>query len=159
MKGLVEGNGDERGRPHAVRGIDQESPTDARHAVTNKVGGQGNEQLVGDVGCIRLVEILGQILHPDNVVGVGRIICHVCHDGDEHMLFFRKGPWIERVVGAKEGETDIRQPILAGLAHRVGQQLGDVGHDTDGGLANIEQLVDEGQETAESQANGPTADG
>lgn len=107
MKGLVEGNSDERGRPHAVRGIDQESSADARHAVANKVCGQGNKQLVGDVGRIRLIEILGQILHPDDVVGVGRVIRHVCHDGDEHMFLFRKGPWVKRMVGAEEGEADI----------------------------------------------------
>lgn len=159
MEGLVEGNGDERGRPDAVRGIDQESSTDARHAVANEVGGQGNEQLVGDVGRIRLVEILGQILHPDDVVGVGRVVRHVCHDGNEHVFLFRKGPRVEGVVCAKEGEADIWQPVFAGLAHWVGQQLGDIGHDADGGLADIEQLVDEGQQTAESQTNGPASDG
>lgn len=121
VKSLVEGNGDERSRPHAVRRIDEKAATDASHAVANKVCGQGNEELVGNVGCVRLIKVLGQILHPDDVVGVGRVVSHVCHDGDEHVLLLRERAGVEGVICAKESETDVWQPVFARLAHGVGQ--------------------------------------
>lgn len=153
----VERNGDEGGGPHAVRGIHDEATDDAGHAIANKVGGESNEDLVGKVRGVRLVEELRQILDPDDVVGIWCVVGDVGHDGNEHVLFSGKGSWVQAVSDAHDGDADIWKPSLSGLSNWVRQQLGDVGHDSDGGLADIEKLVDKGEQGAKHQANGPTA--
>lgn len=144
----VEGNSDKRCGPDAVRGVDQEASAHASHSIADEICGEGDENLVGEMSGVWLVEILRQILHPDNVVGVWRIVGDVGHDGDEHVLFARKRPWVQTVLDAEEGEASIRKPSLGGFADGIGQQLGDIGHDTDGRLPNVEELIHKGEEGA-----------
>lgn len=71
VEGGIQGNGDERLRPDAVRRVHEEATADARQAVADEVGGQGNEDLVAKAERPGLVEELRQVLDPDDVVCVG----------------------------------------------------------------------------------------
>lgn len=82
MEGRVESNSDERSRPYAVGGIHEETSADSSHSIADEVGGESDENLVGEMSSIGLVEVLGEILDPDDVVCVGCIVCNIGHDGD-----------------------------------------------------------------------------
>lgn len=159
MKCRVKGNSDKRGRPYAIRGVDEKPPAHASNAVTYKVGGQGDKQLVGEMGGIRLIKVLGKILHPDDVVRVWCVVCHVCHDGDEHVFLLGEGSGIKRMSDAEQREAFIRKPFLGCFANGIGQKLRNVGHDTNGGLTDVEKLVDKGQQDGKYEADCPATDG
>lgn len=155
----VEGNGNQRGRPDAIRRVHQEATADSCHSVANKVGGQGDENLIGKVGGVRLVKVLWQILDPDDVVCIWRIIGNVGHDCDEHVLLSRKGARVEAMANAHHRYASIWKPSLGGLPDGICQQLGNIGHDANSRLANVEQLIDKGKQSAKGQADGPAANG
>lgn len=53
------------------------------------------------------------------------------------------------MLDAKECETGIGQPALGSLAKWVGEQLSDIGHDADGRLSDIEELINKGEQSTE----------
>ena len=159
VEGIVESNGDERGGPDAVAGINEETASQAGHAVTDQVGGEGDQNLVAELASVGLVEVLGKVLRPDNVVGVGGAAGDVGHDGDEHVLLAVEGAGVEAVASAKEGETNIREDNFADLAERECQQLGDVEANGNGRHADGEELVDGTESTREDDTNNPGTDG
>lgn len=75
------------------------------------------------------------------------------------MFLLSERSWVERMVDAKEGEALFREPGFGSFANGIRQQLGNVCHDADGGLADVKKLVDKGQEEAEKEPNGPAANG
>lgn len=105
MKSRVEGNGDERGGPHAKRRVDEKAAADTSNTIADKVCREGNEDLIGKVRGVALVKVLGQILDPDDVVCIGRVVGNVGHDCDEHMLLACKRSWVETVANAKESKA------------------------------------------------------
>ena len=55
MQCLVESDSDQRGGPDSVRGVDQETPDDTSHTVSDKVGTKCNKDLVCETSSIGLV--------------------------------------------------------------------------------------------------------
>jgi hypothetical protein len=106
----------------------------------------------------RLVEELRQHLHPYNQLRVRRRR-RGHHERNEHVLLFIERARIQRHLPLPQTETLIRHPTLPGFAQRVRQQLGHIGADRDGRLPDAEQLVDEGEEDSEGDADGPRANG
>lgn len=155
----VKRDGNQGCRPDTVRGVDEETTANTRNTEADEVGGQGDENLVNDVRRIGLVKVLRQNLDPDDVVRVRGIVGDVCHDGDEHVLLLGERPRVKSMAGAKEGDAVVGEPVLAGLSNRVCEQLRDVCENTNGRLANVEELVNEAEDDGEEYANGPAADG
>lgn len=145
MESRVQSNRDKRGRPYTIRWVHQEPSADTSNTVADEVSRQCNEDLVGNVGGVRLVEILGKVLDPDDVVGIWRVVGDISHDCDEHVFLFGEWSRVQTVASAENCEAPIREPSLGGFSDRVGKKLGDVGHDPDGRLSNVEQLVDESE--------------
>lgn len=71
------------------------------------------------MGGIWLVEVLGQILNPDDQVGIGSVICNVGHDGNKHMLFLGKGTWVEGMAHTEESDAIVREPPFETLANWI----------------------------------------
>lgn len=74
------------------------------------------------------------------------------------MLLAVKRARIQAVADAKEREADIREHLFEELADWVGEQLGHVGGDGNGRLADLEEAVDKGDGDGEEDANDPGAD-
>jgi len=55
MQCLVESDSDQRGGPDSVRGVDQETPDDTSHTVSDKVGTKCNKDLVCETSSIGLI--------------------------------------------------------------------------------------------------------
>ncbi len=159
VESRVQGNGDQGLRPDTVRRPNQEAAADAGETVANEVGRQADEDLVGEGAGVRLVEILGQVLHPDDEVGVRAAPTHAGHDGDEHVLLLGEGAGIQTVAGAKQGEPPVREGPSHGHADGVREQLSHVAANVDGRLADGEKLVDKGEKDGEEQADHPGPDG
>ncbi|KAI6763373.1 hypothetical protein HG531_013270 [Fusarium graminearum] len=119
VESRVERNGDQGSGPNAVRRVNEESTADTSHSVADKVGAQRNQNLVGKVGSIWLVEVLWEVLNPDDQVGVRGVVRNVGHDGNKHMLLLGKGTWVERMAHSKESDAIVRKPPFATFTNRV----------------------------------------
>lgn len=75
------------------------------------------------------------------------------------MLLLIESPRISIVCHAHDAELISRHPPLPRLAERERNQLRHVGADGNGRLADAKELVDEGEEDAQHDANGPGAHG
>lgn len=159
VESAVKRDRDQRAGPHAITWVDEETSADTSKAVANEVSREGDENLVTEVNGPRLVKVLGQDLDPDDIVGVWGRLGDRGHNGNKHMLLSVEGTGIEAVADAKECKADIRESLLHELAEREGEQLGHVGGNVDGGLANLEEAVDEGDGTREEDTEDPGADG
>lgn len=155
----VEGNGNEGRGPNRVDGVDEETSGNTSHTVTDKVDGQREEDLVGELGGVRLVEVLRQVLGEDDVTGVRGGETDGGHDGDHHVLLLVEWTWVERVSRAEESEAFVWENPLAEFTDRVGEQLRDVGTDGDRRLSDGEQLVDESTGDDKKDSDHPCSDG
>lgn len=75
------------------------------------------------------------------------------------MLLLIEPSGVQTVSNSKERKPNIRQEPLGGLANGEGQELDDRGPEGDARLADHEQLVDEGDEDHEAQADDPHPNG
>lgn len=75
------------------------------------------------------------------------------------MFLFVKGARVEAMAGSKERDAHVGQRLFPQLSQRVRQQLGDVGRDADGGLADAEEAIDEGDGAGEEDSQDPGPDG
>jgi hypothetical protein len=116
-------------------------PIPTSQAVSDKVCGQGNQDLVAEVTSVLLIEVLRQHLGPDDVLRVRQALGSVGHNSDEHMFLFVEPAGIQAVLLTEDLKPVIRHPSLPRLSDREGQQLGDIGLDTDERLADTEQLM------------------
>ena len=119
VESRVERNCDQRCRPDAVRGINEEATADTGHSVSDKVGAQRDQNLVGEVGGIWLVKVLREVLNPDDQVGVRSVVRNVGHDGDKHMLLLGEGTRVERMAHSEESNAIIGQPSFATFANWI----------------------------------------
>lgn len=101
MEGRVQSNRDEGRRPYTIRWVYQESSADTSNTVADEVGGQCDENLVSNVGGVGLVEILGEILDPDDIVCVRRVVGDISHDCDEHVFLLSEWPRVQTMASAK----------------------------------------------------------
>lgn len=98
-------------------------------------------------------------LSPDDVVGVRDVVRNVGHDCDEHVLLAVERARVERDAGAKDSEADVGKSLLPQLAQGVSEQLGNVGQNRDGWVADGEELVHEGEQGGEEQTDNPRTNG
>src|SRR3569833_934706 len=158
VEGVQQSDGGEGVRPDAVGRVDQELAADSGESIAEEVGRQADQDLVEEVASIALVEILREVLDPDDVLGEGGRAGDGRHDGDQEMLLLGERTGVQAVPGPEEGESPVRQPSDSGAADRVRSQLRDVPADVDAGLADGKQLVDEGHDHREGQAKDPDPD-
>ena len=155
----VEGNGHKRRRPHTVGWIHDESSCQARQAVTNKVGGQGDEDLVSKAAGVLLVKVLWEHLRPHDILRIRQTLSRIGHDSNQHMLLLVKRPRVEAVAVAKEFELVVGYQLFPRLAYRIGEELHNIGLDADSRLADAEELIHESEEEREEEADGPCPHG
>jgi len=101
MEGVIQGHGDERRRPNTVRGPYQESATDAGQTISDIIRRQADEDLVAEIASIGLVEVLREVLDPDDQSRKWRAAANTRHDGYEHMLLLRKRARIQAMTDAE----------------------------------------------------------
>lgn len=121
VEGRIECDSNQRSGPDTVRRVYNEAPADSSHSVTDEVRTQGNEDLIASMRGVWLVEILRQVLHPDDVVGIRRVVGNISHYGNEHMFLSVEGTWVERMPNTEQRKPFIRQPCLTGLSERISQ--------------------------------------
>ena len=72
--------------------------------------------MVAEAAGPRLVEVEGEVLHPDNVSGVGGSEPDIGHDGNNHVLFHVEFARIEGPGVAESGESLVGEGNLEQLA-------------------------------------------
>lgn len=107
-------------------------------AIANEVGRERNQDLVGKALGVRLVEVLGQDLGPDNVLGIRQTLGSVGHNGNEHVLLLVEPAWVEGDLVTKNVENSVGHELLPCLTEGECEKLGNVGFDTDEGLTDTE---------------------
>lgn len=146
---------DQRRRPQTVRWVDEELSGQTSETVSDEVRRETDKDLVAKASGILLVELEGQDLSPDDVLSVRQTLSHSGHQGDEHMLLLVESTRVETVLNAEKSKAPVWYDLLPGLTKREGKQLGDVRSDTDGWVADREQLVDCSESNREEDANRP----
>jgi hypothetical protein len=94
-------------RYYILRGINKEPSAETSNAVADKVGRKCDQNLVTEVTCITLVEVLRKILSPDYIISVWCSITDTSHDGDQHVLFCREFAWVQAMSRSKKCKSPI----------------------------------------------------
>jgi hypothetical protein len=130
-------------REYILGRIDKKPTAEASNAVADKVGRKCDQNLVTEVTCITLVEILRKILSPDYVVSIWCSITDTSHDGDQHVLFCREFAWVQAMSRSEECKPPIWKQCCCCSSNWVTKQLHYVGLDIDRWLSDREELVNE----------------
>ena len=90
--------------PDGTRGVHEETAGKTSQTVADEVGREGNEDLVDKATGPRLIEVDGEVLHPDDISGVRGGEPDIGHDGDNHVLLHVELARVEIPRIAKSGE-------------------------------------------------------
>ena len=104
MESPVQRDGGQIRGPDSARGVHKETAGKTGQTVTDEVGRQGNKDLVAEATSPCLVEVEGEVLHPNDVSGVRGREPNVGHDCDNHMFLHVELARIESPFVAESGE-------------------------------------------------------
>ncbi len=78
----------------------------------NEIGTESNQDLVCERSSVRLVEVLFQVLTPNDVIRVRSSETDIRHDRNQHVFLSVKFPRVERMPASECGESHIRQDFF-----------------------------------------------
>ena len=96
---------------------------------------------------------MGKELYPNDVVGVRKVGTNFGHDCDEHVFLLGEGSRVQTVARSEQSEALVWQPFCGSNSDRIGQKLSNVCFDSDGGLSDGKQLIDEGNQSNKHQTD------
>ena len=91
-------------RPDSPRRVDEETTGKTSETVANEVGRKGNEDLVAKAASPCLIEVDGEVLHPDDESSVRGSEPDISHDGDNHVLLHVELARVEAPRVTESGE-------------------------------------------------------
>ena len=114
VEGPIECDGGQVRGPNGAGWVHEEAAGETSEAVTDKIGREGNEDLIAELASPGLVEVEREVLNPNDVCGVGRRETDVCHDCDDHVLLHVElarveAPGITEGVKLGDGKDGLEQ--------------------------------------------------
>jgi len=134
---------------------DQKLAEGASHSETGDLGGE-NQEKTGDE---RFLIVIEQLLQDDDIDGVGTSSVAGSHGSNQDVLLDREGTRVEGEFVAEQGELAGREDTSQEVAKRERHESDDRVSDLDSGLAHVEELVHEGDDTSEEETEEPHAEG